>query len=105
MKNIEDGVGSKRYTFSKIAKAPGYPLLDFYINAGPFDFQEPKNFEIIENPNDISQRTHPHLFDTFTVRGGSIYFNQLKFHFLIIFFQKDFMQTKWVSGKQLLWFH
>ena len=73
MKDFEKKAFKRRFRFCAIHPAPGYPSCDFYMNSGPFDFEDPANFELIRESDDISFETRPDLYDSFSVRGGKYF--------------------------------
>ena len=47
MKEVEEKIYKRKYRFCAIFPGPGYPTCDFFLNSGPFDFNNPDNFEVI----------------------------------------------------------
>ena len=84
MKKIEDEVGEVEYSFPTIMKAPGYPLLNFYLNVHPSkkEFISSDNFDLVLNAEEYHFSSHPSHFDTFSVRGGCLFFSIFYFIFI-----------------------
>ena len=60
----------RRYRFCCIHPAPAFPVCDFYMKCGPFDFEDESNFELIRESDDVSFLSRPDLYDTYSIRGG-----------------------------------
>ena len=71
MKEVEEKIYKRKYRFCAIFPGPGYPTCDFFLNSGPFDFNNPDNFEVIRETDNIDYDTRPDLYDTFSTRGGT----------------------------------
>ena len=83
MMDIEKNFLKRKYTFTKVIKAPGYPVLDFYMDAGPYSGNSTRSLHFnIVTDDQINTEEHPELFDTFTCRGGTLTF---LFYFLYQF--------------------
>ena len=80
MIDIEKNILKRKYSFSKVMRAPGYPVVDFLMYAGPFS-QKPNavtNFRIVtEDELDVPNKQSDTLYNTFTVRGGLFKFLSL----------------------------
>ena len=76
MLDIEKNILKRKYSFSKIIRAPGYPVMNFYMHAGPYSDNptDPVNFRIVTDEEINDPTKQDDLFDTFTVRGGSPFF-------------------------------
>ena len=85
MMDIEKNILKRKYKFSKVIKAPGYPVIDFLMFAGPYAQEDSSlDFRIVSENELNEPDAHPDLFDIFTVRGGFL-LNLFKIFFKIIF--------------------
>ncbi len=68
---MEKNILKRRYTFSKVSRVPGYPTLELNLFAGPYEGESTDEKNYREIKGDYNVDTHPNLFETFTVRGGT----------------------------------